>query len=424
MRVWLIQPAEPMSVDGGDNRLWRTGFTAKLLSEQGHDVVWWASNFSHAQKRFRVSDGDVVRLAPNYEIRFLPALGYTRNVSFARLRDHRHVASGFRRAAPAEPAPDVILASFPTIETCAEAVAYGAERGIPVVVDVRDQWPDLFYDSAPAVLRPPARLFCRRLEAQAREVFRRATAVTGNARQAVEWGLRKGSREPTELDKAFPMGYAAPVLTAEQEEGAARFWREKGLFPGCGKFVVAYGGAVGKTGDFDTVLAAARLLPSVQFVIAGVGDDLERLRGAAPENVLLTGWLGAAEMAGLLRSSSVGLVPYKDRANFEGGVTNKPIEYLAFGLPVVTTLRRGELRAILEKESCGVFYGAGHSAELADAVAGLAESPTQSAEMSARARGLFEREFRAEEVYGRMIEHLFEVHAAFHRGAAARFGTI
>jgi glycosyltransferase involved in cell wall biosynthesis len=399
-----------MPVESGNNRMWRTGFTASLLASQGHEVVWWASNFSHAQKKFRKLDGDRLQPAPNYTIRFLPALGYGRNVSPARIKDHRFVADGFRKLAPDEPPPDVILASFPTIELCEVTIEYAQERDIPVVVDVRDQWPDLFYETAPAPLRPFVKLLCRGIERQANFVFRNATAVTGNAEQAMEWGLARGGRNKTEWDRSFPMGYAGVERTPKQIAAAQEYWREKGLHPEAGRFVVAYGGAVGKTGE---------------FVIAGVGDELDRLRTAAAklDNVIFTGWLGAPEMAELLTQADVGLVPYKDSPNFEGGITNKPIEYLAFGLPVLTTLRKGALREVLDAGGCGAYYGAGRPEELVKVIHMLLDKPDKRAEAARRARELYETQFRAEKVYGEMIEHLWKVHDNYRAGMIRKEDT-
>jgi glycosyltransferase involved in cell wall biosynthesis len=415
MKVWLVQPAEPMPVEKGGNRLWRTGFTAQLLDQQGHEVVWWASQFSHAQKCMRSLDCDTVEMSPRYRIRFLKALGYRRNISLARLKDHRFVAQSFRKAAEEEPKPDIILASFPTIECCLEAVAYGQRHGVPVVVDVRDQWPDLFVDAVPSILRPLAKRFCQKLSDQADQVFRGATAITGNADQAALWGVARARRPATTLDRSFPMGYSSVEYPPDVQEAARINLTKLEIGLSKDRFTVVYGGAIGQTGDFDTILAAAQRDPSIQFVLAGVGDDLDRLRTSAKNlpNIVFTGWLGAPEMAELLHLASVGLVPYRDRSNFEGGITNKPVEYLAHHLPVVTTLKRGAMHDALETAHCGIFYSAGKPDELASRLQELKADPTRLKTLSNNAYALYEQQFRAEKVYGEMIEHLQRVIDAY-----------
>lgn len=421
MKVWLVQPAEPSPVEKGNNRLWRTGFTAYLLDRLGHEVVWFESRFSHVHKRF-IEAEPVVRLSERYEIRLLDALGYRKHISLARLRDHRYVSKRLAEQMRRLPKPDIIVCSFPTIECAAESVRYSLENEVPIVVDVRDQWPDLMVDAVPRPLRPLAQLACLGMSREANYAFRHATAITGNAQQAMEWGVARAGRKPGELDRAFPMGYHRAEYPQAEREAARAALDQKGVDAGGSRFLAVYGGAIGETGDFDTILEAARALakdaPRVQIVLAGEGDALGRLRQAAEglPNVVLTGWLKAAEMSELLAMASVGLVPYKERANFEGGITNKPIEYLAFGLPVVTTLKRGALHDLLAENRCGEFYTCGSAQELARSVRGLAENPERLAEMSRRALELYERSFRAETVYGEMIEHFWKVLEAYRAG--------
>ena len=84
----------------------------------------------------------------------LHGCGYSSNVSLARFRDHRQVAERFAAAAAAEPRrPDIIVAGLPTIELCLESTRYGKQRGVPVVLDMRDMWPDVFLELLPPALR-------------------------------------------------------------------------------------------------------------------------------------------------------------------------------------------------------------------------------------------------------------------------------
>lgn len=422
MRVWLIQPAEPSPVEKGNNRLWRTGLTAQLLDQLGHDVIWFESRFSHVHKDFIKSDGDVVKMSERYEIRLLDALGYQKHISPARLRDHRYVSKQLASAMRKLPQPDIIVASFPTIECAAEAVRYSLEAGVPIVVDVRDQWPDLMYDAVPGFLRPLAKLVCMNMSNEANYVFRNATSITGNAQQAMEWGVARAGRKPGDLDQAFAMGFQLADYPPEARQAARESLAAKGVQTDGSRFIVAYGGAIGETGDFETIIEAARVLqdscPSVQVVLAGEGDSLPRLSKLAEgmPNIVFTGWLKAPEMSELLALSSVGLVPYKDRSNFEGGITNKPVENLANGLPLITTLKRGALRELLVENRCGEFYACGSVPELVNRIAGLAGDADRLKDMSQRALELFDREFRAENVYGGMIEHFWKVRDAYASG--------
>ena len=48
--------------------------------------------------------------------------------------------------------PDIIVVSLPTIEFSYEACRYGEKNNVPVIVDVRDLWPDSFKQNSRGVL--------------------------------------------------------------------------------------------------------------------------------------------------------------------------------------------------------------------------------------------------------------------------------
>lgn len=414
MRVWLVQATEPMPLPGLGNRLWRTWITGDLLVEEGHEVVRWSSTYCHSKKHFLAKGGEVLQINPRYQVRFLEGLGYQKHISLQRLRDHRHVAREFRKAIAHQPPPDIILASFPQIEICAEAIRYGGERNIPVVVDVRDQWPDLFYDAFPSSLRGLIQLLCTPIRKEVTTIFRNATAITGNAQEAVEWGLRYGGRPRSEYDRSFPMAYAEMTFTPQEIQEAEMFWRQYPQVNDPERFVIAYTGAIGQTLDFETILEAARRLNSqpVQFVLCGAGDALKEFQEQARNapNVLFTGWVEAAKIQWLLRRANLGLVPYKDLDNFTQGITNKPIEYLSHALPLLTTQQRGSLREALEANHCGIYYRSGQPEELAARVSEMLAAPDQRERLACNARALYERDFSAHKVYRGFVDLLEALH--------------
>lgn len=412
MRVWLVNPWEPNPLDDLKGRLWRTGSVAEALTQEGHEVTWWASNFRHMTKEFRLPEPRAVELDEGYTLHVLPALGYRRNISVARLRDHRYVAERFRATAEESERPDLVVASYPTIDLAYEAAAFGRRHDIPVVVDVRDQWPDTFYDAFPKIVHGAIWLLTRPLSRRADQVFRMATAIMGNGPGAVEWGLDRAGRAGTELDASFPMGYPKIEFEEDALRAAERFWRERGIHAESGAFVVAFLGTMTRHFDFDTILEAGRRFAAentpVHFVCCGSGADLEALREASNDipTVSFPGWVEAPQIHVLLRLASVGIAPYRDRKNFEDGITNKPVEYLSAGLPIATTLRRGALREALEEGGCGLYYAEGKPDELVDRLESLWRNPQRLREMSDGASRLFRTRFEWSKVYGAMAEHL------------------
>lgn len=414
MRVWLIKLGEPLPTDGPNERLMRTGLLAAALVRDGHEVVYWSSTFDHFRKRFRAPRGASLRSDAGCEIELLQGCGYRRNVSLARLRDHRQTARDFLRRAPEKARPDVILCALPTLDMCAAATRLGRSWNVPVVLDVRDLWPDVFLDLAPGRLRWLARAALAPFYRTARQVCRDAAAITGVTPQYVEWGLRYAGRPARAFDRDFPLGYSQAEPGEREREEALAFWRGHGLSPGDGRFVACFFGTIGRHFEMECVIRAARLLHEAgrdaRFVLCGDGPDLAKCRAAARDcpNVIFPGWIDAARIWTLMRQSTAGLAPYVNSDNFLRNLPNKPIEYLSAGLPILTSLR-GVLGELIVREQCGLAYDSRDAGGLARRCMELMDSPDRLASLTRRGRAVYEQRFVAEAVYAEMRDHLVEI---------------
>lgn len=415
MKVWLVTIGEPLPTDGsGDARLHRTGIFAGILAQRGHDVVWWTSAFDHFTKTHRTREDEVIDWRDGYRIRILQARGYGSNVSLGRVLDHRGLARRFARQAPEQPPPDVIVAAMPTPGLALASADYGRDKGVPVVLDVRDLWPDVFLDLVPAWLRPLASLPLVPMRRTVAAACAKATAISGATPRYVEWGLEQGRRTPSGLDRSFPMGYPETRPDSDELDRARAFWAEHGLTEEDDCLNLTFFGTFGRQFDIETVIEAARLLDregrAVRFVLCGAGENLAKYksRAAGLGNVVFPGWINAAQIWTMLRMSSVGLAPYKPTKNFLANIANKPLEYLSAGLPILAGLR-GMLGELVEKEDCGVVYDSGRPEQLARILRSLHEDRARLEAMSRNARVLFEQRFSAEKVYGEMAGYLGEV---------------
>lgn len=411
MVVWLVTVGEPLPIDAGTPRLLRAGILADLLAEKGHVVHWWSSSFDHQLKKQRSQGYERVMYRSNATLHLLPGRSYAKNVSLARVRNHRDNAAAFTlHAAQCDERPDVILCSYPTAELCEAAIAYGAARSIPVVVDVRDLWPDIFEELLPQLLRPLARPLLLPMRRLSRRVFERATAITGVTAEFVAWGVQRGQRPPSEEDCAFAMAYVErPPAPAALALARAR-WREMGVAETDLNFV--FFGTIGRQFDLSTVIAAAREISDrrVRFVICGIGDRLDtyRAQAAGCDKIIFPGWIDSAMIRSLMSMSVAGLAPYHLSDNFNSNIPNKIIEYLAGSLPIVTTLS-GVPEAMLLAHDCGLGYGHKNVSELRDAVNLLVTDPARQRNMAANAFALYQERFAASRVYGDMINYLARI---------------
>lgn len=109
--------------------------------------------------------------------------------------------------------------------------------------------------------------------------------------------------------------------------------------------VAGYVGGLHRWVDQDLIVKLAGLLPECSFVLVGPEQEpMDRLR--ALPNVYLTGGKPHAELPLYLKRFDAGLIPYLRTPYTENVYPTKLNEYLAMGLPVISTpIREAELFA-------------------------------------------------------------------------------
>lgn len=413
MNIWLLTIGEPVPVeDAAKDRLQRTGGFGRYLASRGHSVVWWASTFDHIRKKHLVPRDTTVPDPSGMKIRLLYGRGYRQNVSVMRFLNHVQVARRFTALSKQESRPDILVASLPTVEMCLAAEAYADRYGIPVVVDLRDMWPDIFAEDLPGALRPISRTLLSPLFYQAHRACASAAALMGITEEFVEWGLRRAGRARTDIDRAFPFTYDPEVSAPADIRAAEAFWDERGIYARTPELRVCYFGNFGQQIDLFPVLKAARQLHEagkpVSFVLCGHGERMKKYSQSAADlpNVLLPGWMNRAQIKVLMQRSSIGLDPLQERFDFLASINNKAIEYMSAGLPVISSPDYGALCTLLNNSGCGVSYATGDSAKLVEQLTSLSADRDKLKRMSANARALFQREFHAESIYPAMEDYL------------------
>ncbi len=410
MNVWLVKIGEPLPTKSDAGRPYRTGLLAQSLLARGHDVTWWSSTFNHFTKRHQFHESTTTRIGDHYQIVQIHGCAYQRNVSLARIWNHRQIARRFAVMAEERPRPDIIVSAFPTIELSLACVEYGRAHGVPVLLDVRDLWPDIFTEVVPGPLRWAARIALLPMENSKRRAFHAATGALGTSDAFVDWGVAAAGRPRGPRDRAFAHGYPSATLTAADRLRADAFWLD--LFGGDvpRNLICFFGNFAEHVLDLDTVIdAASELVASkddVTFVLCGIGASRDRLitRAAGVPRVWFPGRIGAAEIRVLMEHASAGLVPYVPRWDFEVSLPNKAIEYWSAGLPVISCLT-GQLQTVLRDNRCGLSYKTGNSSQLADCIREVM-TPAVQAVHRASAMALFETRFRSEVVYDAYAAHI------------------
>lgn len=419
MHIWLIHIGEPLPVDG-PVRLFRYGLLAKRLIARGHSVTQWAGTLNHFIKKQRMNADAAIPFAPGYDIRLMHGPAFKKNVGVGRIRYQRAVTQSFRRQAETMPRPDAIVASLPTLGLADEATRFGQRWDVPVVVDIRDLWPDIFARVLPSFARPLAGPMLHQAHELCRRACRAASSLTGVSEDYLQWGLRHASRRRTSFDRVFHHGYAAPEPTSDGQRDAEAFWSNLGLQ--ANKFRLCFFGSLGASCELEPFLTAVKSMHAsgrddIELVICGDGPKRTALKRSTVDcpAIRWVDWIDQPKIAELMRRSHAGVAAYGPEA--PQSLPNKPIEYLAGELAVLSTLGGSELEQTIADADCGATLPHGSPRAIAETIQIWADTPQKLRSMRSNARRVYEERFNAEHVYTEMATHLEQVQAGHTQAA-------
>lgn len=368
MTVWIINPFDNLPLEG--NRPQRYWLMARAFAAAGHRVALWTSDFSHATKQARkiavasrgqeaecVTGGCCGLRAEGMDIVLLPTRPYPTNVCWRRIVSHRALAKTFamqaQRAVAAGEKPDLVIASTPPVGLCSVALRTAKSCGARFVCDIQDAWPETFDRLFPRGLKGLGRLVLMPMRRAVRKVYREADLVTGVCRRYAQLsgrgdfylayhGIETGGRVP---NRSSPAGLSRLV----------------------------YIGNLGAGYDLSTVVRALAERPAWTLEVAGLGPRLAALKNEAAalgvaERVRFHGYLGTDDLAVLMASCSVGVIPMRNDSWV--GLPYKLGDYLKAGLHVVSSLH-GECGALLARTGFGRTYEWGDVKSLLRAVESL-----------------------------------------------------
>lgn len=322
-------------------------------------------------------------------------------------------AHAMRRAGPL----DVLIASSPPFFCHLAGEAVHRVRRFPMVLEIRDLWPDYMVEMG--VLK--SRTAQRALFGLERFLLRRgqhAVVVTESFRRRV---IEKGMA-PDAVD----------VISNGVD--AAFYYRDPGAEPPLpelerrgGEFVVGYLGNFGAGQEIRTVVeAAARLqdaAPDVRFVLAGDGTEkhkvVERWRELGVRNLSVHPPIAKDRTRAFYNACDLCLVPLAPVPIFSETVPSKIFEVMACERPVLASVA-GEAARIMEESGGGMVSPPGDAAAMADAILALrARGREERAQMGRRGREYVVRHYSRDALAARYLEILSRVAGVAPRRGAA-----
>ena len=403
MNVWLLKTGEPLPTNQNSERLLRMGMIANELNSRGHKINWFTSSFDHFKKEQICERDTKLKVNDNYIINISYAKGYKKNISISRIINHKVIAKKFRKQAEKMERPDLIYASFPTIDYASEAVKYGKKHNVPVIIDIRDLWPDIFKHNLPQYLRIFAMPYIKLMDNKTNKVMKNAFAINANSEAVLEWGLKKGNRIRTNNDRFFFIGY-------KKEESDLKTSSKNIIDKD--KFNISFFATINNQFDYDKIVEIAKKLEKqdndVSINICGDGPQMNLLKEKTKElpNIKLLGWTEKNDLIYILENSKMGLAPYKNTFDFQMTVSNKFAEYIAYGLPVIIT-SEGYMKELIEKNNCGI------SSQDTDAICKyiieLKNDNKKYQVVSKNAKKLYDENFVAEDIYKDLVDYLEKI---------------
>ena len=411
MNVWIFQTGEPLHCDVGSARAMRGMNLADALVERGHRVVLWSSSFNHQEKKQRALEKNRLKVSDLLGIRLVESPGYKRNIGLSRLWDHATLGHNLIKELEAEETlPDVAFVGYPPIETAAAMTRWLGRRKVPCLVDVKDQWPQIFLSALPSSLRFLGRLGLAPYIYYGRRSLQGATGLTAMSDNFLEWAVGFAGRNIGDFDRVVPLTTDVGKVSKADLDEARGWWDRQGIFDD-GTPRICFIGSHSKAFDMEPVFQAAQSMASAgnscQFVLCGSGErsSVWRQRAAGLSNVFFPGWIDRAKIEALARRSMAGLAPYYNSDDFILSIPNKVLDYMGLGLPILSSLS-GEVGNLISRYNVGLGYGPMFGESLEKCIYDLSVTPGLFEKISKNSTGLFNEKYGFVSVYGGLVSHL------------------
>ena len=264
---------------------------------------------------------------------------------------------------------DVMYAYHPplTVGIAASMIRWG--RGIPLVYDIQDMWPDTL--RATGMLNNPRALALvgRVCDWVYKRVDQLVVLSPGFKRLLVQRGVPE-----SKIDVIYNWADESALMSPVGAVPAA--------FPGPDRFKVVFAGNMGKAQALDAVLDAAAILQlrgsRASFVMLGGGVEVNRLKTRAIEmklgNVVFLPPVPMSEVGAVLAAADVLLVHLRKDSLFEITIPSKTQAYMAVGKPLLMAVN-GDAADLVRQAKCGLTAESENPQALADAVDALAAMP-------------------------------------------------
>jgi glycosyltransferase involved in cell wall biosynthesis len=340
----------------------------RTLSEAGHDVHIAARNRNAAPQLEQLAEGTVHRMPVWRRLRRLD-----RTLGFPAFFNPRWIGHLARTVEAVR--PDVMIAR--DLPLCPTAIHLGRRFGVPVIHDMAEHYPAMIREIYRAGRQRPLDYVLRNPAAVAaveryciRNSDRILVVIDEMRSRLVSLGVPESRIDLVSNTPSVDRVGGAPSTPAA--DGVERPLR-----------LVYLGIMEIPRGIGDLIRAAAlrrQAHAPVQVDLIGTGRDAElfqqqaRSLGVLGTDVRFHGYVASHEDAlAIVAAADIGILPHRRCEHWDHTIPNKLFDYMAAGLPVLTSDARPFARIVHQTE-CGEVFASGDPAALAQAIGRLSSA--------------------------------------------------
>ncbi len=243
-----------------------------------------------------------------------------------------------------EERPDVIYASSPELFSTFMAIKFGKKYNIPVVVEIRDLWPEsiVHYSSF-----TEKNLIIKCLYRLERYIYQKASRIIYTFEGGRDYISDKRwdvGKDAISLKKVYNINNGVDLPLFEMQAG--EYIYPDDVLDKSNKFNVLYTGSIRRVNRVDMLIDAMKLInekgysASINLILYGDGTEkgalIEKCKEHNLNNVFFRDRIDKKYIAGILRRSDLNVfVGEHDSLNRFGLSLNKIFDYMAAGKPIL-----------------------------------------------------------------------------------------
>lgn len=341
MNIWIVNHyAIPPSMGG----LVRHYYFSKYLQKKGHTVKIFTSSKIHNTDINMIKDRSLYReeMEDGVEYTFVRSRDYKGNGMdrVVNMMDLPFKTWKAMKLFYKKQKPDVIYTSSPDLFVAFFALRFGRKHKIPVVVEVRDLWPESIVEYNKISRKNPVIQILYQLE---KWIYKKADQLIFTMEGGKEYICDKGWDKVVDLKKVNHVNNGVDL--EEFEENYKKYQIEDPDLMNDSTFKVIYVGSIRQVNNLGTLVDAARYLKddkSIQILIYGDGTEKKKLEEECNANNLNVKFKGRVEkkyIPFILSHSDLNVINVRAAAlNKYGCSWNKLFEYMASSKPILCNL--------------------------------------------------------------------------------------